>query len=187
MMLIRLGRWCHDGYNYHDTLQSVYLDEMGKKDRFRHTFCYTQAKTRVSACSYYECIVVVVAYYYAPYIIKPISTLQRGLALFWDGNFSEGHCKPPFFNHLHRAKHAFPCVIVCCYQKLFVPFIWTHTAMAYKSFIKQINPQLSNLWWIPNSVSKGFDAAMKTGSSRRFKPYPTTYRWVSSWLPFTVD
>ena len=103
----------------------------------------TQAKTRVSACSYYECIVVV-AYYYAPYIIKPISTLQRGLALFWDGNFSEGHCKPPFFNHLHRTKHAFPCVIVCCYQKLFVPFIWTHTATAYKSFIKQINRGFSS-------------------------------------------
>ena len=48
-------------------------------------------------------------------------------------------------------------------------------------------PQLSNLWWIPNSVSKGFATAMKTGSSRRFKLYPTTYMWVSSWLPFTVD
>ena len=36
--------------------------------------------------------------------------------------------------------------------------------------------QLSNLWWIPNSVSKGFDTTMKTGSSRRFKRYPTTYR-----------
>ena len=31
--------------------------------------------------------------------------------------------------------------------------------------------QLSNLWWISNSVSKGFDTAMKTGSSRRFKRY----------------
>ena len=47
--------------------------------------------------------------------------------------------------------------------------------------------QLSNLRWMPNSVSKGFDIAMKTGSSRRFKRYPTTYRWVSSQLPFTVD
>ena len=27
----------------------------------------------------------------------------------------------------------------------------------------------------------------KLGSSRRFKRYPTTYMWVSSWLPFTVD
>ena len=43
--------------------------------------------------------------------------------------------------------------------------------------------QLSNLWWIPNSVSKGFDTAMKTGSSRRFKRYPTTYNWVSSRPP----
>ena len=29
--------------------------------------------------------------------------------------------------------------------------------------------QLSNLWWMPNWVSKVFDTAMKTGSSRRFK------------------
>ena len=47
--------------------------------------------------------------------------------------------------------------------------------------------QLSNLRWMPNSVSKGFDTAIKTGSSRPFKRYPTTYMWVSSWLPFTVD
>ena len=44
------------------------------------------------------------------------------------------------------------------------------------------NTQLSNLWWMPNSVSKGFDTAMKTGSSRRFKRYPTTYRGVSRYL-----
>ena len=49
------------------------------------------------------------------------------------------------------------------------------------------NPQLSNLWWMPNSVSNGFDTAMKTGSSRRFEQYPTTYRWESSQLPFTED
>ena len=48
-------------------------------------------------------------------------------------------------------------------------------------------PQLSNLWWMPNSVCMGFDTAMKTGSSRRFKRYPTTYIWVSSRLPFTED
>ena len=47
--------------------------------------------------------------------------------------------------------------------------------------------QLSNLWLMPNSVCIGFDTAMKTGSSRRFKRYPTTYMWVSSRLPFTVD
>ena len=47
--------------------------------------------------------------------------------------------------------------------------------------------QLSNLWWMPNSVSKDFDTAMKVGSSRWFKRHPTTYVWVSSWLPFTVD
>ena len=55
------------------------------------------------------------------------------------------------------------------------------------SRVHYTSPQLSNLWWIPNSVSKGFDAVMKTGSSRRFKRYPSTYMWVSSWLPFTVD
>ena len=53
--------------------------------------------------------------------------------------------------------------------------------------VLKISAQLSNLWWMPNSVSKGFDTAMKTGSARRFQRYPTTYMWVSSWLPFTVD
>ena len=47
--------------------------------------------------------------------------------------------------------------------------------------------QLSNLRWMPNSVRKCVGPVMKTGSSRRFKRYPTTYMWVSSWLPFTVD
>ena len=47
--------------------------------------------------------------------------------------------------------------------------------------------QLSNIWWMPNSVSKGFDTAMRTGSSRRFKRYPTTYRWLSSQPPFNLD
>ena len=47
--------------------------------------------------------------------------------------------------------------------------------------------QLSNVWWMPNSGSKGFDTAMRTGSARRFKQHPTTYMWVSSLLPFTVD
>ena len=47
--------------------------------------------------------------------------------------------------------------------------------------------QLSNLWWIPNSVSMGFGTAIKTGSSRGFKRNPTTYRRVSSQLPFTED
>ena len=30
-----------------------------------------------------------------------------------------------------------------------------------------------------NSVRKGFDTAMRKGSSRRFKPYPTTYTYKS--------
>ena len=59
---------------------------------------------------------------------------------------------------------------------------------ALRNFSLELNKRkLSNLWWMPNSLSNGFDTAMKTGSSRRFKRYPTTYRWVSSWLPFTVD
>jgi len=45
--------------------------------------------------------------------------------------------------------------------------------------------QLSNLWWISNSVCMGFSTAMRTGSSRRFKRYPTAYMWVSSWLHST--
>ena len=35
--------------------------------------------------------------------------------------------------------------------------------------------QLSNLWWMPNSVRIGFGPATKTGSSKRFKRYPTTW------------
>ena len=50
-----------------------------------------------------------------------------------------------------------------------------------------LQSQLSNLRWMPNSVRIGFGPAMKMGSSRRFKRYPTTYMWVSSWLPFTMD
>ena len=56
-----------------------------------------------------------------------------------------------------------------------------------KGDISVSDTQLSNLWWISNSVSKGVGTAMKTGSSRQFKRYPTTYRWVSSWLPLIVD
>ena len=44
--------------------------------------------------------------------------------------------------------------------------------------------QLSNLLGILKSVSIVFCTAMKSGSLRRFKRYPTTYRWVSSQLPF---
>ena len=49
----------------------------------------------------------------------------------------------------------------------------------------QTSAKLSNLRCMPNLVSK--DTAMKMGSSRRFKWYPTTYMWVSSWLFLTVD
>ena len=47
--------------------------------------------------------------------------------------------------------------------------------------------QLSNLWWMPNSVSISFGPAMKMSSSWRFKRYLTNCMLVSSWLPFTVD
>ena len=60
---------------------------------------------------------------------------------------------------------------------------WNSSLMNYWSH----QAQLSNLWWMPNSVSKGFDTAMKTSSSWRFKRYPTTYMWVSSHLPITED
>ena len=63
------------------------------------------------------------------------------------------------------------------------PNIWL---LAYLRLNETLT-QLSNLWWMWNSVSKGFDTNMKTGSSRWFKRYPTTYMWVSSWHPFTVD
>ena len=53
--------------------------------------------------------------------------------------------------------------------------------------VRENTPQLSNLWWMSNSVRIGLAVAMKTGSSRRFQRYPTTYMWVSSWLPFTED
>ena len=78
---------------------------------------------------------------------------------------------------------AVSCIVVMCLQSLIVKF---DTRVDFQWNFKA-ETQLSNLWWMPNSVSKGFDSAMKTGSSRRFKRHPTTYKWVSSWLPFTVD
>ena len=56
-----------------------------------------------------------------------------------------------------------------------------------KNIFWENQSQLSNLWWMANSVSKGFESAMKTGSLWRFKRYPTSYGWVSSQLPFTQD
>ena len=64
---------------------------------------------------------------------------------------------------------------------------WCHLLLtcSYDSR-KQINSllrnysQLSNLWWMPNSVSIGFGTAMRTRSSRRFKRCPTTHMWVVS-------
>ena len=56
-----------------------------------------------------------------------------------------------------------------------------------KAIKKQKGIQLSNLWWMPNSVHIGFGAAVKTGSTRQFKRHPTAYKWVSSQLPLTED
>ena len=47
--------------------------------------------------------------------------------------------------------------------------------------------ELSNLWWMPNSVGMGFDTVTKMGSSRKWERYPTTNMWVSSQLPVTKD
>ena len=49
------------------------------------------------------------------------------------------------------------------------------TLLGEKTLPKECWAQLSYLWWMPKSVSKVFDAALKTGSSRGFKRYPTTY------------
>ena len=53
------------------------------------------------------------------------------------------------------------------------------------SLLKSYMTQLSNPWWMSNSVCMGFGNAMRTGSSRRFKRYPTTYMRVSSQLPLS--
>ena len=39
---------------------------------------------------------------------------------------------------------------------------------------KHSSSQLSNLWWMPNSLSKHFGTAMRKGSSRSLQWYPTT-------------
>ena len=66
------------------------------------------------------------------------------------------------------------------------PFSFRTLSARFKE-TKNSHSQLSNLLWMPNSVSKGFDTAMRTGSSRRLKRYPTTYRWVSSQITFSED
>ena len=80
---------------------------------------------------------------------------------------------------------AIVCWLTGCDQEVFyTPFpsnfmlSWVFGKMAKSPFNKgtfsgtgkstQYPTQLSNLWWMPNSVSKGFDTAMKMGSSRRF-------------------
>ena len=42
--------------------------------------------------------------------------------------------------------------------------------------------QLSNLWWMSNSVCMGFGTAVRMGSLRRLKRCPTNFTWVSSQL-----
>ena len=39
---------------------------------------------------------------------------------------------------------------------------------------------LSNLWWMWNSTSKGFEPVIRTASSRQLLRYITGYGWVSS-------
>ena len=70
---------------------------------------------------------------------------------------------------------------------------WSLTKLTFtKNFQK-------TLWWIVlffTALQYTMNAKLsphrfwpchETGSSRRFKWWPTTYTWVSSWLPFTVD
>ena len=67
----------------------------------------------------------------------------------------------------------------------YVVTAWRHVALSAYYFMTwgpnwiEGRTPLSNLWWIPNSVSVGFGTATKTGSSRRFK------RWLS--LAFIID
>ena len=49
-----------------------------------------------------------------------------------------------------------------------------------KKYQMRVEAQLSNLWWIPNSVSICFSPVIKTGSSRRFKRFLTTHVWLLS-------
>ena len=48
----------------------------------------------------------------------------------------------------------------------------------------QNRARISNLWWMPTSVSRNFGTARKVGSSRKFLWYPTSSRWESRQLPF---
>ena len=59
-------------------------------------------------------------------------------------------------------------VMQCQGFAMCLPVIWKKDDSCCTGFFQDLS-QLSNLRWIPNSVSKGFDTAMKTGSSRRFK------------------
>ena len=103
----------------------------------------------------------------------------------------------PISRYVHYLSNSFLSVglflVKHHWLNLRVIFMTPHRrAQSYTKTSKGVIPlgsstQLSNLWWIPNSVCIGFGPAMKTGSSRRFKRYPTTHMWVSSQLPFTVD
>ena len=53
--------------------------------------------------------------------------------------------------------------------------------------IWHINRPAHNSIYNECQTHKRFGTTMKTGSSRRLKRYPTTSKWVSSWLPFIVD
>ena len=95
----------------------------------------------------------------------------------WDIMMMEKVWLHQLCNHVttHRSQHKLCCVELVAdgEEEFWIRFCFRNGAQLYDC--------------MPNSVSKGFDTAMKTSSSRRFKRHPTTYRWVSSWLPFTVD
>ena len=54
--------------------------------------------------------------------------------------------------------------------------ISNHVTLFYKlaKWEQSSGSPISNLWWMPNSISSGFDHATRKGSSRQFQQCPTT-------------
>ena len=86
--------------------------------------------------------------------------------------------------------------LLLCYRlgnQLHYTVNWMHNAVLQRGpllpplYTTNTEPQHSNLWWMPNTISRSFGTAMKTGSSRCLQPCPLTYDWGSSQLPFTVE
>ena len=136
-------------------------------------------------CSYIRCHKIwqiPMCYHFA---IEMLYSRLLVLFLTWRGQWHFGpvrvEMQVPPFRHTLLSQDCDPKLAVSTCKKES-----NHSDKTRKVF-KDASQQLFNLWWMPNSVSNGFDTAMKTGSSRRFKRYPTTYVWVSSWLPVTED